>query len=264
MASHHLLEGRVAIISGGGGEIGGAMSSLFAHEGARVFVLDLSLEKAQATADAIAADGGEAMAFSADITDPAQAQGAVAACVARFGKVTTLANVAASLTPAGTVETLSLEHWNRAFAVNVTGGFLMCKYAIPEMRKAGGGAIVNIASSHAHIGVPQRPAYCATKGAVLQLTKVLAIDHAADGIRANSISPGAIDTLRAALQRFPSREAANAAKGPSYLLNRTGQAREIADGALYLASDLSSFVTGTDLLIDGGYLAFKGSLTHPA
>ena len=232
MASHHLLEGRVAIISGGGGEIGGAMSSLFAHEGARVFVLDISLEKAQATADAIAADGGEAVAFAADITDPAQAQG--------------------------------LDHWNRAWAVNVTGAFLMCKYTIPEMRRAGGGAIVNIASSHAHIGVPQRPAYCATKGAVLQLTKVLAIDHAGDGIRANSISPGAIDTLRAALQRFPSREAANAAKGPSYLLNRTGQAREIADGALYLASDLSSFVTGTDLLIDGGYLAFKGSLTHPA
>ncbi len=264
MAAGHLLEGRVAIVSGGGGEIGGAISSLFAHEGARVFVLDVSMEKAQASVDAIAADGGEAMAFSADITDPEQAKGAVAACVARFGKVTNLLNVAAALTPGGTVETLSIEDWNRAFAVNVTGGFLMCKYAIPEMRRAGGGAIVNIASSHAHIGVPKRPAYCASKGAVLQLTKVLAIDHAADGIRVNSISPGAIDTLRAALQRFPSREAANAAKGPSYLLNRTGQAREIADGALYLCSDLSSFVTGTDLLIDGGYLAFKGSLTHPA
>ena len=264
MPRGNLLEGRVAIVTGGGGEIGGAISRLFAREGARVMVLDISQEKAQAVADDIAAEGGTAAARAADVTDPASVEAAVADCVARFGKVTTLLNVAATLTPAGSVETLSLEHWNKAWAVNVTGGFLMCKYTIPEMRKAGGGTIVNIASSHAHIGVPKRPAYCATKGAVLQLTKVLAIDHGPDNIRVNSISPGAIDTLRAALQRFPSREAANAAKGPSYLLNRTGQAAEIADGALYLSCDMSSFMTGTDLLIDGGYLAFKGSLTHPA
>lgn len=264
MARGELLQGRVAIVTGGGGEIGGAISRSFAAEGASVLVLDISEEKAAAVADAIRAGGGAACALQADITDPEQAREAVARAVDTYGRVTTLANVAATITPAGTVETLDLDHWNKAWSVNVTGAFLMCKFAIPEMRKAGGGAIVNIASSHAHIGVPKRIAYCATKGAVLQFTKVLAIDHAEDGIRVNSISPGAIDTLRGALQRFPSREAANAAKGPSYLLNRTGQAQEIADGAVYLASDMSSFMTGTDLLIDGGYLAFKGSLTHPA
>ena len=264
MARGELLNGRVALITGGGGEIGSAISRTFAAEGASVMVLDISQEKADAIAEAIRQAGGKAAALQTDITQPEAVKAAVARTVETFGKLTTLANVAATVTPAGTVETLDLEHWNRAWAVNVTGAFLMCKFAIPEMRKAGGGAIVNIASSHAHIGVPKRIAYCSTKGAVLQFTKVLAIDHAEDGIRVNSISPGAIDTLRGALQRFPSREAANAAKGPSYLLNRTGQAQEIADGALYLASDMSSFMTGTDLLIDGGYLAFKGSLTHPA
>jgi NAD(P)-dependent dehydrogenase (short-subunit alcohol dehydrogenase family) len=264
MARGELLEGRVAIVTGGGGEIGTAICRTFAAEGAKVMVLDISQEKAAATADAIRAEGGKASALAVDVTDAASVQSAVARTIETYGKITTLANVAATVTPAGTVETLALEDWNKAWAVNVTGAFLMCKFAIPEMRKAGGGAIVNIASSHAHIGVPKRIAYCSTKGAVLQFTKVLAIDHAADGIRVNSISPGAIDTLRGALQRFPTREAANAAKGPSYLLNRTGQTQEIADGAVYLASDMSSFMTGTDLLIDGGYLAFKGSLTHPA
>jgi NAD(P)-dependent dehydrogenase (short-subunit alcohol dehydrogenase family) len=112
--------------------------------------------------------------------------------------------------------------------------------------------------------VPKRAPYCTSKAGVLQLTKIIAIDFGPDGIRANTISPGAIDTERAALQRFPSREAANAAKGPSYLVSRTGQADEIAAGAMFLSSDQSSFITGTDLLIDGGYCAFKGTLTHPA
>ena len=106
-------------------------------------------------------------------------------------------------------------------------------------------------------------AYCSSKAAVLQFTKCLAIDFGADNIRANSISPGAIDTLRAALQRFKSREEANRAKGPAYLVGRTGKTEEIAAGAAFLASDESSFMTGTDLLLDGGYMAFKGTTTNP-
>jgi NAD(P)-dependent dehydrogenase (short-subunit alcohol dehydrogenase family) len=264
MATEGLLQGTVALVTGGGGEIGSAICHRFAGEGASVMVVDLVLAKAQAIADAIRHEGFTAAAMAADVTDAEQAKAAVQRTAETFGKLTSLVNVAATITPAGTVETLSLEDWTNAWSVNVTGIFLMCKFAVPAIRAAGGGAIVNIASSHGRIAVPKRPAYCTTKAAVMQLSKCLAVDHAGDNIRVNSISPGAIDTLRGALQRFPSREAANAAKGPWYLLNRTGKAREIADGALYLTSDLSSFVTGTDLLIDGGFLAFKGSLTSPA
>jgi len=263
MAAAHLLAGRVAIVTGGGGEIGSAIATRFAAEGAKVTVADISVEKAQATVKAIAAQGGSAQAVQVDVTDPQLCARAVGFAVETYGKLTTLANVAAAATPLGTVEELSLENWRSAFEVNLTGMFLMCKFAIPEMRKAGGGAIVNIASSHGHIGMPRRPAYCASKAAVLQFTKCLAIDFGADNIRANTISPGAIDTLRAALQRFKSREEANAAKGPAYLVGRTGKTEEIAAGAAFLASDESTFMTGTDLLLDGGYLAFKGTTTHP-
>lgn len=263
MAAARMLDGRVAIVTGGGGEIGGAIARRFAAEGASVLVGDVSAEKAQAVVGDIASKGGIAEAHGLDVTDPAQCEAAVAKAVAAFGKLTTLANVAATVTPLGTVETLSYEDWRSAFTVNLDGMFFMSKFAVPEMRKAGGGAIVNIASSHGHIGMPKRPAYCSSKAAVLQFTKCLAIDFGADNIRANSISPGAIDTARAALQRFKSREEANRAKGPAYLVGRTGKTEEIAAGAAFLASDESSFMTGTDLLLDGGYMAFKGTTTNP-
>jgi NAD(P)-dependent dehydrogenase (short-subunit alcohol dehydrogenase family) len=188
----------------------------------------------------------------------------VAQTVEKFGKLTSLVNLAATVTPAGTLETLRVEDFKRTLDVNLTGMFLTCKYSIPHMKRAGGGTIVNIASSHGHVGVPKRAPYCTSKAGVLQLTKIIAIDFGPDGIRANTISPGAIDTERAALQRFASRAEANAAKGPSYLIGRTGQPEEIAAGALFLSSAESSFMTGTDLLLDGGYSAFKGTLTHPA
>ena len=263
MARQFLLEGRVAIVTGGGGEIGSAIARRYAAEGASVVVADISRDKADAIVADIAAQGGKAIAAVLDVREPAQCERVVREAVAAFGKLTTLANVAAAATPLGNVEELSLENWRTAFDVNLTGMFLMSKYAVPEMRRAGGGAIVNIASSHGHIGMPRRPAYCSSKGAVLQLTKCLAIDFGADNIRANSISPGAIDTLRAALQRFKSREEANAAKGPAYLVGRTGKTEEIAAGAVFLSSDESAFMTGTDLLLDGGYLAFKGTTTNP-
>lgn len=263
MNERGLLAGRVAIVTGGGGEIGGAIARRFAREGACVVVADLDLAKAAKTADAIAALGGQAAARALDVCDADSCAGAVAFAVERFGKLTTLANVAATVTPLGDVEKLSLEHWNRALQVNLTGMFLMCKHAASAMRDAGGGAIVSIASSHGHIGMPGRPAYCATKAAVLQLSKCVAIDFAPYKIRANTISPGAIDTERAALQRFASREEANRAKGPAYLVGRTGSVDEIAAGATFLVSEESSFMTGTDMLIDGGYLAFKGTTTNP-
>jgi NAD(P)-dependent dehydrogenase (short-subunit alcohol dehydrogenase family) len=253
------LAGRVALVTGGGGEIGGAIARRFAAEGASVLVSDIRQDAADKVASDIVAAGGRAASAQADVSQAADAEAAVRLACTRFGKLTTLVNVAAAVTPDGTVETLSLEQWNQALAINLTGAFLMCKYAVPELRKAGGGTIVNIASQLGQIGVPGRSPYSTSKAALIQFTKCLAGDHAKDGIRANTISPGGVDTERT-VRRFGSREAANRARGPFHLLNRTGRAEEIAAGALFLAAEESSFMTGADLLMDGGYLAFKGVL----
>ena len=254
-----LLDGRVALITGGGGEIGGAIARRFASAGAAVALADVRQDTAAQVAADIEATGGRAIAVKTDVSVADEAQQSVERAVAAFGKLTTLVNVAATVTPDGTVESLTLEDWNGALAVNLTGAFLMCKYAVPEIRRAGGGTIVNIASQLGQIGVAGRAPYSTSKAALIQFTKCLAVDHAKDGIRANSLSPGGVDTARI-LRRFASREAANRTRGPAYLLGRPGRAEEIAAGALFLASEESSFMTGADLLLDGGYLAFKGTI----
>lgn len=259
MAADGRLAGRVALITGGGGEIGGAIARLFAREGAGVTVADLDPGKAEDVARSIADAGGTARAFGADVAGEASAKSAVDRTIEAFGKLTTLVNVAATVTPDGTVETLSLEQWNKALAVNLTGAFLMCKFAVPELRRAGGGSIINIASQLGHLGVPSRAPYCTTKAALIHFTRILAMDHAADNIRANTISPGFILTERSSA-RTGGKQQARVINGPRHLLNRPGEPDEIAAGALYLAGDKSSFVTATDLLIDGGYIAFKGKI----
>jgi NAD(P)-dependent dehydrogenase (short-subunit alcohol dehydrogenase family) len=257
MATGTRLKGRVALVSGGGGEIGGAISRLFATEGAEVAVADLDPAKAEVVARAIG--DGRALALSVDVSDEASAKAAIARTVTHFGKLTTLVNVAATATPDGSVETLTLDQWNKAIAVNLTGAFLMCKFGVPELRRAGGGSIINIASQLGHLGVPLRSPYCATKAALIHFTRILAMDHATDNIRANTISPGFIVTERSSA-RSGGKEQARVVNGPRHLLNRPGEPDEIAAGAVYLASDESSFVTATDLLIDGGYVAFKGKI----
>jgi NAD(P)-dependent dehydrogenase (short-subunit alcohol dehydrogenase family) len=259
MATGTRLAGRVALVTGGGGEIGGAISRRFAAEGAAVAVADIEPAKADAVAHAILDGGGRAHALAADVANEASAEAAVAATVKTFGKLTTLVNVAATVTPDGTVETLSLAQWNDAIGVNLTGAFLMCKFAVPQLRRACGGSIINIASQLGHLGVPLRSPYCTTKAALIHFTRILAMDHAVDGIRANTISPGFILTERSS-RRTGGKEKARAINGPRHLLNRPGEPEEIADGALYLASDEAAFVTATDLLIDGGYVAFKGRI----
>jgi len=257
--SNGRLAGRAALITGAGGAIGGAIARRFAAEGAMVCVGDNNLDNAELTASDILAAGGKSVACLLDVSDPVQAERAVQMTKENFGGPHVLVNVAAAKTTDGTVVDLTLEDWNRELIVNLTGVFLMCKYTIPNMAEAGGGAIVNIASQYGHIGVPKRPTYCSTKGAILQLTKVMAIDHAKDNIRVNSISPGAIDTPRSRW-RYGTREEGNRIRGRYYLLGRTGTVEEVAGAALYLASDESSFCTGTDLLIDGGFMAFKGTV----
>ncbi len=253
------LAGKAALVTGAGGAIGGAIARRFAAEGCAVAVGDINTQGAARTVADIEAAGGRAIACDLDVTDPDQAASAVAEAAQAFGGLAILVNVAAGPSPRGTVETMALEDFALEITVNLTGYFLMAKYAVPEIRKAGGGAIINIASQLGHIGVPQRPAYCSSKGAILQLTRVMAVDHARDNIRVNSISPGAIDTPRSGKQPG-APQLTKEQRGRAYLAGRIGRVDEIASGAAYLASDEASFVTGADLLIDGGFLAFKGSL----
>lgn len=257
------LAGWVALITGAGGEIGGAIARRYASEGAAVMVTDIVAGRAEATAAAIRAAGGRAAAMALDAGDPAAVEAAVAATVAAFGRLTGLVKFAVAVTPNEDAVALGLEDWNRALAINLTASFLTAKYAVPSMRAAGGGAIVNIASNFGQIGQRKRIAYSTTKAALIQLTKCLAVDYAADNIRANTISPGAIDTERS-LRNYGTRENSNRIRGPWHLLGRTGSVEEIAAAAAFLASDEASFITGTDLLVDGGYLAFKGELSLAA
>lgn len=253
MADSGKLAGRVALVTGGGGAIGGAICRLYASEGAKVLVADLRADEAQAVAGDI---GDTAQPFQLDVSDPAQGAAAMAAAVEAFGALHILVNVAAAVTPDAPVESLALEDWNKAFAVNLTGPFLMSKFAVPEIRKAGGGAIVNIASQLGTIGVPNRSAYCTTKAGILHLTTILAAEVAKDNIRVNSISPGVIQTPRT-LRRFETVEAFQASRGPLHMLGRVGQPEEVAKAALFLASDDASFTTATDILVDGGYIYLK-------
>ncbi len=252
------LEGKTALVTGAGGAIGGAIARRFAAEGAAVCLGDIDLEGAEKNVTEIELKGGRAVACPLDVTDPAQAERAVQLAAEKFGGPTVLVNVAAGPTHDGSVVELALEDWTRELTVNLTGYFLMAKYALPRMAEAGGGAVINIASQLGQIGVPRRVAYCSSKAAIIELTRCMAIDHARDNIRVNSISPGAINTPRS-MWRYKTEEEAIRARGKFYLTGRPGKVDEIAAGAVYLASDEASFCTGMDLLIDGGFLAFKGT-----
>ena len=259
MAASGCLKGMVAVVTGGGGGIGGAIARRYAAEGAAVLVTDVDLAAAEAVAAGVRATGKQAEALLVDVTKPEDCRLASETAARTFGKLTTLVNAAGVLAADGTVETLSLEAWELTLRVNLTGMFLMCKYAMPHIRAAGGGTVVNIASSHAHMGVATRGAYGASKAGVIQFTKVLAVDYAGDNIRANSISPGPIDTQRV-LGKYGTRERANAVRGPGQLVGRTGTPQEVAAAAVFLASEEASFMTGADLLLDGGQTAFKGAI----
>ena len=248
------LTDKVAFVTAAGGAIAGATARRFAMEGAAVYCVDIDNDNVAQTAATITKDGGRATARHCDVTDESEVQDALAACVAEFGRLDIVFNAAAAQEPNATVETMSLSTWNEVVEVNLTGMFLVCKYAIPHLRKTGSGSIINIASTFGHIAWPERPAYMATKGAVRQLSRSIALDFSGDGIRANSISPGAIETRRL-LQRTPSMEQVRERMVPLHPIGRLGQPEDIANAALYLAGDQSSFVTGSDMLVDGGFTA---------
>ncbi len=248
------LDGKPAIVVGAALGIGRAIAETFGAAGASVACLDIDEKGAAETAAQIKNSGGKASSHRCDVTSEASIADAVKAAIAANGQPRVLVNGAAMREPTGTIVELQPPDWNRAVAINFTGAYLMSRVVIPEMAKAGGGSIIHIASQMGRVGAPGRGVYCATKGALIQLAKVMAVDHAKDNIRVNTLSPGAIETARIAF-RAGSMEAARAKSLPLHPIGRLGQPEEIARGALYLASDASSFMTGSDLLIDGAYTA---------
>ena len=246
------LEGKVAMITGAARGQGAAEARLFAQEGAKVIVADVSDLEGIAVAAEIAEAGGDAIYVHLDVTDESEWDAAVQSAVTSFGKLDILVNNAGIWRRGHVMETSS-EQWDDIMDVNAKGVFLGTKAAIPEMRKAGGGSIVNISSTAGLVGSKTSSAYSASKGAVRIFSKSTAIQYASEGIRANSIHPGPIDTDMGD-QVWPdptSREASISRTA----LSRIGTAQDIAYGALYLASDESSFVTGSELVIDGGVTA---------
>jgi NAD(P)-dependent dehydrogenase (short-subunit alcohol dehydrogenase family) len=249
------LAGKVALITGGGGAIGRAMALLFAAEGAAVVAADLDGSAARRTAREIGQAGGQAAAVTCDVSDSASAKRAVAAAVRRFGTLQVLVNNAALFIPDATLADLEEELFLRSFAVNVTGPFLMSKWAIPHIARAGGGSIIHVASQMGHVARRLQATYCATKGALYPLAKGMALDHADQNIRVNTLSPGGIATQRMADQWGGMEQAERRWGKAMHPLGRLGRVEEIARAALFLASDESSFMTGADLLVDGGYTA---------
>ena len=248
------LEGRAAVISGAGRGIGAAIARAFTAEGAEVQCLDIDATGAEAVASELNDAGGHARAARCDVRDSASVRAGVEAAVEAFGGLDIVVANAAALTPDAPVDALSVEDWRDALDVNLTGAFLLCKHAMPHLRARESGSVILIASQLGRVGLGGQAAYCATKGALVQLAKVMALDHAAEGIRVNTLSPGGTATARIG-KRFGSIERAEAEWGPRHPIGRLGRPEEIAAAAVFLASDESSFMTGTDLLIDGGYTA---------
>jgi NAD(P)-dependent dehydrogenase (short-subunit alcohol dehydrogenase family) len=248
------LAGKAALISGAGGDICRAIAIAFAREGASVVCCDIAQDRAAETVRMINDIGGQAISQHCDAASEEQTLAAAAAGHAAFGRLDILVSGAAPNDPSGTVLELTVEGWQQVLAINLTGSFLLSRAVLPYMIDGGGGSIIFIASQMGRVGAARRPAYCATKGALIQLAKVMAIDHAAQNIRVNTLSPGAVETQRM-VYRYGSFEEAQKQHGPKHLLGRLGKPDEIAGAAVFLASDAASFMTGSDLLVDGGYTA---------
>jgi NAD(P)-dependent dehydrogenase (short-subunit alcohol dehydrogenase family) len=247
------LAGKVALISGAARGLGAAQALLFAREGARVVLADVLDAEGRRVAAEIAGKGGEALSVHLDVTSEADWARAVAAAVDRFGRLDVLVNNA-GIGGGSRLEDTTAEAWDRGMDVNAKGVFLGTKVAIPALRRAGGGSIVNISSQLGIVGLERSsPWYQASKGAVRTFTKFTAVQYARDRIRANSVHPGPIVTpMTEARRRDPDHHEYMVSRIP---LGRYGEPDEVAYGVLYLASDESSFVTGSELVIDGGWTA---------
>ena len=246
------LEGKVALISGGARGQGATEGQLFVDEGAMVVLADILDVEGEATAAQIRENGGEASYVHLDVTSEDEWRNAVEFALQTYGRLDILINNAAIYKRTPIVDT-DVEEWRQIMEVNSTGVFLGTKHAIPAMQRSGGGSIINISSTAGLIGSARGSAYGASKGSVRLFTKYTAIQHATEGIRANSIHPGPIDTVMIADNlATPEARADSEARVP---LRRIGTAMDVAYGALFLASDESSYMTGAELVIDGGVTA---------
>lgn len=250
------LQNKTAIITGGAGGIGRATCLAFAAEGARVAVVDLDEAAAARVVEEIEAAGGAALAIGADVADEGQVQRVVSTTVEAFGGVDVLFNNAGIIRRTTVVET-AVEEWDRVFGVNVRSIFLMCKHVVPLMAERGGGSIINTGSGWGLKGGARAISYCASKGAVVNMTRALAIDHGPQGIRVNSVNPGDVNTgmLRDEARQLAQDPDAFLAEAADRPLRRMGEPREIAAAVVWLASDEASYVTGAALVADGGGIA---------
>ena len=249
------LDGKVAIITGAGSGIGRASSVIFAKEGAKVIVAELDEAAGRETVELVQAAGGDALFVSTDIRQAAQVESMVNRAVAAYGKVDILYNNAA-IEIRGSVTQLREDEWDATMSTNVKGCWLSCKYAIPEMQKAGGGVIINSASTLSYRVADERAAYVTSKGAILQLTRSLAMDYAKDNIRANCLVIGPIDTPLLAKSMADSGDAQGVMAWllDASLLGRLGDPAEIAKVALFLCTPEASFMVGGPVVVDGGML----------
>ena len=250
------LSGKVAIVTGGAQGIGRGIALALGGAGAAVTVADLNDEAGAATATTLRAQGAQSLYVHADVTQEADVRALVDAAVARFGRLDIVVNNA-GVVAVQTVEASSVDDWDRVMAVNVRSIFLTTKYALPHLRAAGGGAILNVASVSSMVAQQGTPAYCASKGAALMLTKALALDYARARIRVNCLCPGITDTP---MLRYHARHAADPDAHLRQRLERvpTGEMlypEDIGRAAVFLCSDDATGITGTSLVVDGGYIA---------
>jgi NAD(P)-dependent dehydrogenase (short-subunit alcohol dehydrogenase family) len=247
------LSGKVALITGGASGMGACEAAMFAREGAKVVVADTLDAEGRAVAEKIAAAGGQARFLRLDVTSESAWQEAVAAAVAAYGKLDVLVNnagISGGIDP----DPLSTAAYDRLMDVNARGVFLGMKHAVPAMRQAGGGSIVNISSISGVVGQSQvHMGYNASKGAVRVMTKSAAVQFARDGIRVNSVHPGVLPPMRTS--RVTGDPAVRAAMLKGVPMKREGRVEEVAHAVLFLASDEASYITGAELVVDGGYLA---------
>lgn len=250
------LAGKVALVTGGGTGIGRACAVLFAREGARVVVGGRRAEPLEQVAAEIYNAGGEATAIRCDVTDAQQVSRMVETAAKRFARLDVVVNNAGAVL-AATAEETTEEQFDHLVAVNLKGTFLVSRAALPELRRSGGGSIVNIGSFLGLVGMRSRAAYCAAKGGVTALTKAMALDHAAEKIRVNCICPALVETemVRELFSRLPDPEAVMRQRVAQIPLGRVGHPDDVARLALFLASDESSWLTGAAIPLDGGVTA---------
>ncbi len=249
------LQHKVCLITGAARGIGATTARIFAREGAAVAIVDLKDDLGHAVVRDIQSAGGKAAYFHCDVTNLAAVEAMVHAVAQQFGAIRVLFNNAGTCID-GTVEKISEANWDKTFAINVKSMYLCSRFVVPIMRQAGGGSIINMGSESGLIGFPMHPAYCASKGAVLNLTRSMAIGHAPDKIRVNCICPGTIPTplYHEFMDQVPNKAEVEAMLKNDHPLG-LGTEEDIANAALYLASDESKYMTGAPLIIDGGFTA---------